>query len=191
MTKMAVDGELNIHPEEDITIELENILMNTGLSFNKRNRRDLYDVFTGKIRIGSEDNPVPCGVKVHIKLMGNVSDAEEFGALGNSIPVGAKAIGGYGSVEMHGCKRDILHTYLQNTVSSGNTIEIDQETDWAVGEEIVIAASSFDHRETEYFTITAKNGKIFTLDSEIKHRHLGAADSVLPGNWNSKARVIS
>ena len=82
ITKMAVDGELNILPEEDITIEVSSLLMNTGLSFNKRNKRDIYDVFTGKIRIGTEENPVPCNVKVHIKLMGNVSTAEEFGVLG-------------------------------------------------------------------------------------------------------------
>lgn len=87
---------------------------------------------------------------------------------------------------MHGCKRDILHAYLQKTVSSGNIIELDQETDWAVGEEIVISASSFDHRETEYFTITAKDGKKLTLNADVQFRHLGAADSILTGNWNPK-----
>ena len=87
---------------------------------------------------------------------------------------------------MHGCKRDVLHAYLQKTVASGNIIELDQETDWAVGEEIVISASSFDHRETEYFTIMAKDGKKLTLNADVQFRHLGAADSTLTGNWNSK-----
>ena len=48
----------------------------------------------------------------------------------------------------------------------------------------MIATSTYEHRETEYFTITAKNGPTLTLDKDIQYRHFGA-DTVLTGSWNS------
>ena len=97
VTRLSIDGELTIEPEEDITIELENLLMNTDLQMDLygRTRRSIEERYSGILRIGTADNPVPCDRKVTIKLMGNVSEAEDFGALGNSIPVGAKTLGGF------------------------------------------------------------------------------------------------
>jgi hypothetical protein len=189
VSKMFVDGELKIEPTENIEIIVDNLIVNAGSSFNKRNRRGLSDIFTGKLIVGTAENPVPCDVKVTIKLVGNVTTAEEFGVLGNSIPIGAKALGGYGSIEMHGCKRDVLKTHLANTVSSGNEIVLNEDTDWAVDEEIVIATSNFEHRETEYFTITAVNGRTLTLDKDIQFRHYGAQDTVHSGAWNSERQL--
>ena len=110
-----IDGELTILPDEDITIILENFLLNADLQmdlYGRRKRRAVQRKYKGILRIGTAQNPVPCDKKVTIKLMGNVSEAEDYGALGNSIPVGAKAIGGYGSVEMHGCHSLIIIMFL-------------------------------------------------------------------------------
>ena len=189
ITRLSIDGELTILPDEDITIILENLLLNADLQmdlYGRRKRRAVQRKYKGILRIGTAQNPVPCDKKVTIKLMGNVSEAEDFGALGNSIPVGAKAIGGYGSVEMHGCPRNHYYAYMKNTVMPGEkTIILDRDVDWKVGEEIAIATSTFEHRETEFFMIDAKDGRTLTLNTTITYRKTGR-DTVVDGDWNTE-----
>ena len=187
VTRLSIDGELTIEPEEDITIELENLLMNTDLQMDLygRTRRSIEERYSGILRIGTAENPVPCDRKVTIKLMGNVSEAEDFGALGNSIPVGAKTLGGYGSIEMHGCPRDHYYAYMETTVQPGaNKITLDRDVDWKVGEEIAIATSTFEHKETEFFMIDGKNGREITLNTTVAFRKTGI-DTVVDGAWNT------
>ena len=102
-------------------------------------------------------NPIPCGKKVTLKINGN-EESISFGALPDSIPIGAKAIGGIGSIEMHGCQRSRVWSTLKNTINAGATqIKLtDDIMDWMAGDEIVIATTDHEHRHTEYFKITDK-----------------------------------
>lgn len=69
---------------------------------------------------------------------------------------GNKVIGvRFGTLDMHGVERDIVWTRLAATAEIGATfITLMEQTDWAVGEEIVIAGTSFqnDDHETRYIT---------------------------------------
>ncbi|MEN1678983.1 MAG: G8 domain-containing protein [Planctomycetota bacterium] len=58
---------------------------------------------------------------------------------------------------------------------------VDGTVDWAVGDEIVIASSSFDYREEEVRTITAiadaGENVLITLDAPLNHRHYGEIET--------------
>jgi len=58
---------------------------------------------------------------------------------------GNKVIGvRFGTLDMHGIKRDITWTRLDKSAFAGSTsITLIEETDWAVGEEIVIAGTGW------------------------------------------------
>jgi hypothetical protein len=50
-------------------------------------------------------------------------------------------------------------------------------SDWIVGDEIALAASSFEQREHEYFSITSITGQTLGLNSTVKHLHTGSENS--------------
>lgn len=60
---------------------------------------------------------------------------------------GNKVIGvRFGTIDMHGIKRLTTWSRLSQTAEAGDTsISVLEETDWTVGEEIVIATTSFDN----------------------------------------------
>ena len=78
---------------------------------------------------------------------------------------------------MHGCEISQTWSTLADTLDvAGNEITVnDDVSEWKVGDEIAIAATSFDHRETEYFAITAMNGQTLTLNATSQFRHLGTS----------------
>ena len=43
--------------------------------------------------------------------------------------------------------------------------------DWQIGEQIVVASTSFNHKEAEQKTITAVSGKTITVDSPFVYQH--------------------
>ena len=83
--------------------------------------------------------------------------------------------GVFGVLDLHGETREISWTHLEGTVTGGRTITVVDETDWSDGDEIVLTTTSYDPWHTETFTITGvtNNGKTFTLDKDIQHKHLG------------------
>jgi hypothetical protein len=63
-----------------------------------------------------------------------------------------------GILDMHGIKRTPTWTELETTADVGAiSIKLKEPVDWKVGETIVIAATSFYHREAEERVITAVN----------------------------------
>jgi len=87
---------------------------------------------------------------------------------------GNKVIGvRFGLLEMHGVPRTVTWTKLANTADKDATsIELTDETDWKVGERIVIASTSFSNREAETRVIkTITNGKTITFDEPLLYKH--------------------
>jgi hypothetical protein len=87
---------------------------------------------------------------------------------------GNKVIGvRFGTIDMHGIERPITWTKLDATVDAGATeITLIEPTDWAVGETIVVATTSFSNYESEKRVIKAVNGNTFTLDEPLEYRHI-------------------
>ena len=82
----------------------------------------------------------------------------------------------FGGLDLHGIKRNVSWTQLSETAIIGSDVIILQEaTDWAVGEEIMIAPTSFSAWETEIYSIVAvaDAGTRLTLNETLKHSHIG------------------
>ena len=161
-----------------LTIEVDHLVLNTPAQnqaeLSARKRRDVETYDNGGLIIGTEDNPVPCGAKVIVKIGGDIN-SRSFGALPDSIPIGAKAIGGLGSIRMHGCAPTTTWTKLATTVNKGakSITVIDDVSEWKVGDSIFIATSDFIKEHTEEFTIRSVSGSTIGLDKAVEWKHLG------------------
>ena len=52
-----------------------------------------------------------------------------------------------------------------------------EDVDWTVGEEIVVASTSFRYEEAEQRTIVSVSGKVITVDTAFKHLHFGGTET--------------
>ena len=67
---------------------------------------------------------------------------------------------------------------LDRTMGPGNfanSIRLDQQTAWEIGDRIVIASTDFDLDQAEEFTITnvQQGGRTLTIDRNVTHKHYG------------------
>lgn len=94
---------------------------------------------------------------------------------------GNKGIGCYNcKFSMYGTPRNKTWSSLETTANIGaNSLTVQDATDWAVGEEIVVASTSFVHEEAERFTITSvtNGGKTFGLDHSFKFKHVAEVET--------------
>jgi len=194
-----VDGTLvlpgsSLEAGATVSIDCDHLVINTGQGENKdnlsnRRRRDIVHIANGNIIIGTADDPIPCGTKVVLKINGD-EYSPSFGAMPGSVPIGAKALGGIGGIEMHGCELANTWTTLTNTVRQGDsqiTVDTDVSAEWKVGDELAIATSDYEQRHTEYVSITAISGMEITLNTTLEWTHLGSADSTI----EARGRTVS
>jgi len=186
-SSIFIDGTLVIPASsftrvKHLTIEADSVIVNSGAGGHRellsRRRRETVNVSNGGLIIGTEDDPIPCDVTITIKLTGD-KFSKSYGAFPGSIPIGAKALGGMGGVQMFGCQIYRTWTTLKTTVSSGNTITVNDDVSalrWKIGDKIALATTDYEHRHTEYFTITGLNGENIILDKNIKWKHIGTED---------------
>ena len=71
--------------------------------------------------------------------------------------------------------RTVYWTQLSATVSPGdNTLTVVAETDWVVGDEIVVATTSYEAWQTETFIIVAvTDASTFQINGTFEFRHVG------------------
>ena len=68
-------------------------------------------------------------------------------------------------MSLHGQNVGPAWTLLSATAEEGDTeIQVDDQVGWRVGDEIVIASTSFDHEEAEVRQVQAVNGQSITLN---------------------------
>ena len=79
---------------------------------------------------------------------------------------------------MYGTPRTPTWTTLAATISPNtNTLTLAEDIDWQVGEEIVVASTSFYHWEAERRTITAVNGRTLTVDKNFIYTHVATVET--------------
>ena len=83
--------------------------------------------------------------------------------------------GVFGGLDLHGVPRTVYWTQLATTVSPGdNTLTVVDETDWMVGDEIVVATTSYEAWQTETFIIEAvTDASTFQINGSFAFRHIG------------------
>jgi hypothetical protein len=80
---------------------------------------------------------------------------------------------------MHGTVRNPTWTQITKTISPGeNQVQLLQAVDWLPGESIAIAATGFNHYESEQRTITAvsPDKKTLTVDAPFTYRHFSGTE---------------
>ena len=104
--------------------------------------------------------------------------------------LGAKAIGVFGQLILHGQNRQVIWTNLAKTAPLGsNTIEVIDTPDWNVGDAIVIASTSFEMLHTEKFQILNISQSTVTLNGTLQYKHLGEETTVDGHTYIQRAEV--
>jgi len=124
-------------------------------------------IHNGYMEVGTEEHPYTS--KLTITLHGNKETPE--------VPVyGSKVLAvRNGQLEMHGEVREPTWTELETTVEAGsNTLTLHTAVDWKVGEEIVIAPTSFEYYHAEIRAIsdvdrTNVNNPVITLNASLSY----------------------
>ena len=123
-------------------------------------------VESGYMEVGTEDFPYTS----HLTITMHSDKYSPY------LPIyGNKVIGvRFGQLEMHGVTRQVTWTRLSQTADAGSSkLVLDENVDWNIGEEIVIAGTVFENVQSETRFITAVNGNIVTLDKPLEFSHLG------------------
>ena len=174
LESIYVPKGLNLLVDVDSTPELMAVIVEGSLIFapdddpNHHRSFDAHYVFVngGVMEVGTVEFPYTS--KITITMYGTVEDPY--------LPVyGNKVIGvRLGTLDMHGPVRTPTWTELEYTVEPGaDTITVRSEVDWQVGEQIVVATTSFDPRGGEKRTILSIDStkKIITLDQKLDNKH--------------------
>lgn len=121
------------------------------------------------MEVGTEDHPYTS--RITFTMHGNISSPY--------LPIyGNKCIAvKQGTLDMHGIVRTPTWTVMNETALPGaTTIKLSEAVDWVAGEEIAIAATSYNGREGEQRTILSIDNSVpanpvITLDEPLEFKH--------------------
>ncbi|MBN3294523.1 PKHL1 protein, partial [Polypterus senegalus] len=131
----------------------------------------------GKLIAGQEDEPFPD--ELHIILVGNQRTPEW--PLPNGPNQGAKVLGVFGILDLHGKPHAVYRTKLAETAEAGSdVISVAEAVDWQVGDDVLITTTSYDPWQTETRKIIAisTDMKSLTLNESLTYKHIGEAYNV-------------
>jgi hypothetical protein len=134
---------------------------------------DIVLIDGGRLVAGSPQSPFQH--KLTILLNGELF-SEEYLLPNYGPTLGAKALGVFGELELHGEVRGPTWTMLAETATAGsNEIVLSHPVDWLVGDEIVVASTSFESLQAEKLIITdVSSDKItLTVNKSLTYNHFG------------------
>jgi len=183
MESVYVPKGLNLLVDVDSTPELNAVIVEGTLIFtpdtDPKHERffDARYIFVnnGTMEVGTEEFPYTS--KITITMHGTVLDPY--------LPIyGNKVIGvRFGTLDMHGVERQPAWTVMETTAEANATqITLATAVDWQPGEEIAIAATSYNGREGEKRTIKAIDNSnpdkpVITLDEQLEFKHFAKIES--------------
>ncbi|XP_071946022.1 fibrocystin-L-like [Antedon mediterranea] len=134
----------------------------------------------GTLVIGWEKSPFQH--QLHIFLNGN-HFTEDF-PLPNGPNMGAKVLGVFGGLEMHGVSPNITWTHLSSSLIAGDDIiYLRENVTWKVGDEIVVASTSYEAWETETFMIIEIiNNHTVRINDTAKYKHIAETVTLEDGS---------
>ncbi|GFS10808.1 polycystic kidney and hepatic disease-like 1 [Elysia marginata] len=171
---------------------LGKLIIEGGLQFLENSTLDVtleadYIHITGRMVAGwSEDEPFPG--KLHIIIHGH-QRSEVFPGVSGA-PVGAKFIGVFGGLQLHGVDPGVIRTRLNLTANVGDTtLTVDDVTNWEAGDEILLTTTDYNSWHTETFTIGSVFDNVITLNDSVKFKHLAYSTTVDGTTLEMKAEV--
>ncbi len=162
---LRVDGELSFAHDTDSKILIDTMVVSP----------------TGRLEIGTEENPIGENVDVEIVIANN-GDIDT----GWDPMLLSRGVISHGSVEIHGAEKTSFLTVAEAPMAGDSEIVLSEIPEgWQVGDTIVLtgthkqgwywdeAAQRMMHHESEdeEVVITAINGNTITLDRALEHNH--------------------
>ncbi|WP_119067820.1 G8 domain-containing protein [Rubrobacter indicoceani] len=140
-----------------------------------------YVMVHGALEVGTREDPIE--TRARIVLTG--SDRAQ-----NIMGMGAKVLGVMGgTLDVHGEARSGW-TRLGATAAAGsNTITLEKDPGWRVGDRIAIASTDFAPLQAEEATITAVSDNRLTLSRRLTYSHYGEKQSIAGGTVDERAEV--
>lgn len=173
---ITVKGKLIIDLSKDISVSTEYIILDGS---------DAY------FEWGTESNPYT--KKGVVTLRGSNKNTK---IPGTSINYKAIVAGNNSNIELHGNTKTSWTRLSANARPNQNKITvIDNASNWAVGDQILIVSSRLNWKESEKRTITAISAdkKTFTLNSNLRFPHIGRKKSYTRSKdgkvWDAEIRA--
>ncbi|CAG9312591.1 unnamed protein product [Blepharisma stoltei] len=95
-----------------------------------------------------------------------------------------------GVLDIHGVARTPAWTFIDGTIAPDDTtFKVAETVDWAAGEVIAIASTSYDHNESEMMTIASVSGKQITVTSPFVYKHYGVIETYGSDTMDMRAEV--
>ncbi|KAL1767893.1 fibrocystin-L isoform X2 [Sigmodon hispidus] len=131
----------------------------------------------GRLIGGWEDNPF----KGELQIVLRVNHSTPEWAFPEGPNQGAKVLGVFGELDLHGLPHSIYKTKLSETAEAGSRIiSLMDSVDWQEGEDIVITTTSYDLHQTETRRIAKilHGHKILVLNDTLSHTHLAERQQI-------------
>ncbi|XP_069051252.1 PKHD1 like 1, tandem duplicate 1 [Lepisosteus oculatus] len=94
---------------------------------------------------------------------------------------GAKVLGVFGTLQLHGLPRSVYHTKLAASAGAGSfNILLEESVDWQVDDDLVITTTSYDTWQTEIRKIAmiSADGRNVTLNQSLSYTHIAETVNV-------------
>ena len=159
-------------------LEIEGILeFDNNLSHNLT--CEIIFIDGGQMIVGWENNPILTDVT--ITVTGKKAEAFTY-TLPNEIdPLGYKAIGVYGGLDIHGMPRNVTWTTLASSMGVGSKqVTLVDAVDWKVNEQIVVTTTTYSPTQNEVFTISgvSVDKKTLNLTQVSLYKHLSFSEKI-------------
>ena len=176
MVRLMIYGVLEVADDQDMTLSAEIIMIQGDLA---------------QMVVGFADAPYTHNFE--LILRGNHETPDQ--PLPDGPNLGAKALGVFGMLQMHGLDVGRTWTRLAQDAEAGsNTLVLSEGIDctyWGEGAEIIVAPTGFEPLEKEKMTIASCAGNTLTLNDTLEFTHLGSEYSLEDGSkkWNISAEI--
>ena len=107
----------------------------------------------------------------------------------NAHEVGTSVLGIYGVLDVHGARRTTWTRLTRTAAAGSRRIRVADADGWQRGDEIVIASTDLDPSHAEQRTVTGRDGRVLTLNAQLRHPHFSGVERVDGRNVPQRAEV--
>ena len=181
---LRVDGELTFASDRDTRMVIDTFVVSP----------------TGRLEIGSVDNPVQANVQTEIIIADNGDIDTSWDPM-----LLSRGVISHGAVEIHGAEKDSFLKVAAAPMAGDTTIQLAEAPEgWQVGDTIVLTGThklgwTWDHQarelvfrgtEDEEVEITAINGDVITIDRPLTYDHDAPRDEFSAYVSNMSRNVV-